>query len=149
MRTAVVIGVKMKLALSALLALLVATMICSGVRADVITPQSLLLGLKETVVTADDWLFRGYVVTNTRQLKDALARKIDATIGLYDTADHDDAESKLRNDIAPKLTICDTTRVRAKSWLYVYPMNTDEYRRVSSFAAQCQEIIESILTPNG
>ena len=153
MRTAVVIGVKMKLALSALLALLVATMICSGVRADVITPQSLLLGLKETVVTADDWLFRGYVVTNTRQLKDALARKIDATIGLYDTADHDDGESKLRNDIAPKLTNPwnddGTPSKRARSWLRLYPEDCDEWRAVGSFAAQCQEIIESILTPNG
>jgi len=141
-----VIDVKTKVATFVFIALVMATMICSSVSADEpVTPRSLLLELKETVVTADDWLFRGYVVTNTRQLKAALARKIDAAIAMLDRMLIEPCHNKLRNDIAPKLTICDTTRVRAKSWLYVYPMNTDEYRQVSSFATQCQEIIESIL----
>ena len=151
MRTAVVIGVKMKLAISALLALLVATMICSSVRATV-TPQPLLLELKGIVLEADDRIFRGYVVTNTRQLKNALERKIDATIGLYDITETDEARDKLRDDIRPKLTDpwdADGASKPARSWLKLYPEDCDEWRAVGSFAAQCQEIIEAILMPNG
>lgn len=144
-----VIGVKMKLAIFALFALLVATMICSSVSADVIAPQSLLFELKETVLEADDWIFRGYVVTNTRQLKDALANKIDATIGLYDITEHDEATDKLRDDISPKLTNPwnddGTPSKRAKSWLELYPYDSEEWRAVTSFAAQCQQIIEEVL----
>ena len=125
------------------LPILTATMICSSTC--IVTPQSLLLELKETVVTADDWLFRGYVVTNTRQLKNALASKIDAVIKMFDDGNWEEGYVKLEDEIGPKLTICNTTRVRAKSWLYTYPQDTPEWRAVTSFAAQCQEIIELVL----
>lgn len=141
---------RVKLAISALLALLVATTICSSVRADVLpTPQSLLSGLKETVLEADDWLFRGVTVTNTRQLKNALARKIDATIGLYDVTEHEEAADKLADDIRPKLTDphndIGTPSKRARSWLELYSEDSNERVAVSAFAAECQGIIEQIM----
>jgi len=142
----------MKLAISTLLILLMATMICSSVRATV-TPQSLLQELRELVLNVDDRVFKGYVITYTHQQKNALARKIDATIGLYDLTEHEEAADKLQDDISPKLTNPwnddGTPSKRARSWLYLYPYDSPEWRAVTSFAAQCQEIIESILTPNG
>jgi hypothetical protein len=139
-------GVKIKPLVSALLVITIAAVTCSAVSAEENeTPQSKLLELRVKVLDAEDWLFRGVAVTNTHQLKNALARKIDATIGLYDITEHEEAADKLRNDIAPKLAICITTSVRAKSWLFVYTEDTPEYRAVQSFADECQAIIDSIL----
>ena len=124
----------------------VATIICSSVKAqEPVTPQDLLCDLKETIKAGDDHLFRGYIMTNTRQLKNALALKIDAAIAMLDRMLIEPCRNKLRNDIAPKLAICDTTHVRAQSWLYIYPASTPEYRAVQSFAAECQAIIDTIL----
>jgi hypothetical protein len=141
MRTTVVIPVKMKLVISVLFALVVAPIVCSIVRADVIPPQSILLDLKETVLTADDSLFRGYAITCTEQLKGALSRKIDAVIKMMDEGEYDEAYDKLEDDIAPKLTICETARIRARSWLSYDPELQDV---VYQFSGECQELIAAI-----
>lgn len=140
-----------KVAILAFLAVLTVTMICSSVWADeTVTPQSLLLELREKILTADDMLFRGVVVTNTRQLKNALANKINAVIKRYDDGQHDDAVTKLEHDIAPKLTDPHDAdghrRTQAKSWLYMYPEDCPEWRAVTSFAAECQGLIELIIS---
>ena len=139
-------SVEIKQVVITLLLITMVTMICFPVFAEEnVTPQSKLLELKGRVLGAEDWLFRGLVVTNTRQLKDALASKIDVAINMLDGMLIEPCRDKLRNDIAPKLAICDTTHVRAQSWLYIYPEGTPEYRAVQSFSADCQVIIESIL----
>jgi len=103
--------------ISVLLALFVATLIVSTVHATTTSPQSLLRDLETTIQNAPDLLFRGYAITNTKQLKDALGHKIDAVIQMIDEGKHQAVYNKLFNDIAQKLTICDTNRVRAQSWL--------------------------------
>jgi hypothetical protein len=139
-------NVKIKLVVITLLVITMVTMMCSTVSAEEnMAPQSRLLELRGRVLGAEDWLFKGLVVTNTRQLKDALVNKIDVAINMLDGMLIEPCRDKLRNDIAPKLAICDTTHVRAQSWLYIYPEGTPEYRMVQSFAADCQAIIESIL----
>lgn len=112
-------------------------MMVSTVNAQVRTPQEALLELEALVQDADDWLFRGYHFTYTRQQKDALIRKIDTVIAMMDEGESSAAITKLENDIARKLTICDTQRVRARSWL----STTHDYTEVSAFAEDCQFLI--------
>jgi hypothetical protein len=110
------------------------------------SPQSFLRELETTVQSAPDQLFRGYAFTYTKQLKDALTHKIDAIIQLIDAGKHQAAYNKLHNDIAQKLTICDTNRVRARSWLsYTHP----EPQVVYDFSDECLDLINrasSVLT---
>jgi len=128
---------KMKIIASALFALLVATMMISNVKAVDPTPQSPLVELKAIIQDANNELFRGFPITNTKQLKDALVRKIDVVIKIINKGDREAAINKLGNDISPKLTICNTTRVRALSWLsYIH-----DYEVVSAFADECQNLI--------
>jgi hypothetical protein len=80
-------------------------------------------------------------MTNTKQLKDALTHKIEAVIQLIDEGKHQAAYNKLHNDIAPKLTICDTTRVRARSWLsYTHPSPVE----VEAFSDLCFNLIDRV-----
>jgi hypothetical protein len=143
-----VIDVKKRLLVAAVLTVFVVTLMVSTAHANTTPPQSLLRELEETIRDADDRLFRGYTVTNTKQLKDALVRKIDAVILLIDEGDGLAAYNKLHNDIARKLTICITNRVRARSWLsYTHPSPEDVY----AFSAVCLELINRaslVLTQN-
>jgi len=50
-------------------------------------------------------------------------------------------QTKLDNDIAPKLWICHTTREQARSWLSNDPAMRDE---VEVFRDTCQNLIEQI-----
>jgi hypothetical protein len=94
--------------------------------------------LESTVQNAPDQLFRGYTMTYTKQLKDALGHKIAAVIQLIDAGKNEAAFNKLHNDIAQKLTICDTNRVRARSWLsYTHQPQND----VEIFSARCLGLI--------
>jgi len=102
------------------------------------TPQSLLLDLRETVLNADDSWFRGYIVTNTKQLKNALANKMDAVINMFEMGNFQGGYKKLDKDITPKLNFCGTVRVRALSWLSLDPELEDV---VYEFAGMCQELI--------
>lgn len=78
-------------------------------------------------------------MTNTKQLKDALTHKIDAVIQMIDAGQYRAAYTKLHNDIAPKLTICDTTRVRARSWLsYTHSAPEEVY----AFSEVCLDLID-------
>ncbi len=130
-----------KLVVSTLITLFVVMLMVSTVHANTTTTQSLLHDLEETIEHADDWLFRGYAITNTRQLKDALTHKIDAVIQLIDEDKHQAAYNKLHNDIAPKLTICDTNRVRARSWLSYTHQPQDD---VDVFSARCLGLIDQV-----
>jgi len=48
----------------------------------------------------------------------------------------------LSKDIAPKLNYCDTTRVRALSWISDNPALEDV---AYEFAGECQNLIEDII----
>lgn len=131
---------------AAFIALLVASMVCSSVRAHEPknnTPQSLLLELKEKILEADAELFQGFTYTYTMQQKNALANKIDVVIGMFDDGQHGGAIAKLENDIAPKVNICQTARARARSWLSDDPELDGVVRE---FAAGCQELIQRIIS---
>ena len=81
-------------------------------------------------------------VTNTAQQANALYNKINAVMMMVEEGNYMGAAKKLEKDISPKLTICDTTRVRARSWLSYDP----ELRDVAyEFSGMCQEMIEDIL----
>ncbi len=78
-------------------------------------------------------------MTYTKQLKDALVHKINAVIQMIDAGLYRAAHTKLHNDIAQKLTICDTTRVRARSWLsYTHPAPEEVY----VFSEVCLDLID-------
>ena len=81
--------------------------------------------------------------TNTMQQANALYNKIDVVIGMVQQDNsYTEAIKKLNKDIAPKVNICDTARIRALSWL------SDDPRLdgvVHQFAGICQGIIEDIL----
>ena len=118
-------------------------MLVTSVNADAITPQEFMLELQDTIREADNALFRGYFITNTKQLKDALIHKIDIIIRIMDHGDYNKAVNKLRNDLSPKLTICDTNRVRARSWLsYLHDPQQDVY----AFSEICQDLITRAIT---
>jgi hypothetical protein len=126
---------KKTLLTSALIAVFVVTIMVSTVHATGTSPQSFLLELETTVQSA-------------KQLKDALTHKIDAVIQLIDEGKHPAAYNKLHNDIAQKLTICDTNRVRARSWLsYTHP----EPQVVYDFSDVCLDLINraSIMLTQG
>jgi hypothetical protein len=130
---------KKTLLVSALLAVFMVTLTVSTVHATSTSPQSFLLELEETVQSAPDQRFRGYTFTYTKQLKDALTHKINAVIQLIDAGKHQAAYNKLHNDIAQKLTICDTNRVRARSWLsYTHPVPEE----VEAFSEVCLDLID-------
>jgi hypothetical protein len=78
-------------------------------------------------------------MTNTKQLKDALTHKIEAVIQLIDAGKHQAAYNKLHNDIAQKLTICDTNRVRARSWLTYRHLPQGD---VAAFSDRCLRLID-------
>jgi len=61
---------------------------------------------------------------------------------MIDEGEYESAYNKLHNDISQKLTICDTMRVRARSWLSYDPELQDV---AYEFAGMCQEKIEDIL----
>lgn len=116
-------------------------MMVSTVNAQAPSPQDVLIELEAVVQDAPDYLFRGYAFTYTKQLKDALVRKIDAVITMMDNEKYEAAINKLENDIAHKLTVCDTQRIRALSWLsYAY-----DYEVVSAFAEECQVFINDAI----
>ena len=146
-RTILVINMK-KLIVSALIAVFVVTLMVSTVHATTTSPQSLLRDLESTVQNAPDQLFRGYTMTYTKQLKDALGHKIAAAIQMIDEGKTKAAFNKLHHDIAQKLTICDTNRVRARSWLsYTHQPHND----VEVFSARCLGLIHQAidLLPQG
>jgi Cu/Ag efflux pump CusA len=137
-RTAVVITMKKTLLISTMVAMCLVPLLVSTVHAATTPPQSLLRDLETIVQTADNQLFRGYVPTYTKQLKDALVHKIDVVIRMIDAGQYRAASTKLHNEIAPKLTICDTNRVRARSWLsYTHQPQADVY----AFSAICRDLI--------
>ncbi len=139
---------KKQLPIFALLTAVEVTLMISTVHANTTPPQSFLQDLKAVIHDADDQLFRGYAITNTKQLKDALKHKIDAVILLIEEGKHQAAYNKLHNDIAQKLTICDTNRARARSWLsYTHPVPEE----VDAFSEQCLDLIDrtSIIVTQG
>ena len=86
---------------------------------------------------------RLFTRTNTLQQANALYNKIDVVIGMVQQDDSCmEAIKKLKKDIAPKVNICDTARIRALSWLSDDPRLDDV---VHQFAGVCQGIIEDAL----
>jgi len=80
--------------------------------------------------------------TNTLQQANALYNKIDVVIGMVQQDNTCmEAIKKLEMDIAPKINICDTARIRALSWLSDDPELQDV---AYEFAGICQGIIEEI-----
>ncbi len=134
--------VKLKLVASAVLALVVTTMMVSTVNAQTSPAQAVLIELEEAVQAAPNELFQGYTVTYTRQQKDALIQKIEVVIAMMEKGENRAAITKLENDIARKLTICDTQRVRARSWLSTTP--DDEEVRI--FSRRCLDLINDAIT---
>ena len=81
---------------------------------------------------------------NTAQQANALYNKINVVYGMIESGHYNQAVKKLENDISPKLTICDTHRDWARSWLnYDYETHYAN-REVQQLEAGCQLIIEDI-----
>jgi len=97
--------------------------------------------LRNEVQIADNELFKGFTITITNEVKSALIKKIDVVIMLFEEGNFQGAYEKLDKDLATKLNICDTTRVRALSWLSVDPELSAE---VYAFAGICQDLIQDI-----
>lgn len=97
--------------------------------------------LRNEVESADNELFQGFTVTRTDQAKTALNMKIDVVIMMFEHGDFQAGYGKLDNDLAAKLNICDTERVRALSWLSLDPALSVQ---VHEFAGVCQSLIEDI-----
>ena len=114
----------------------------STVNAQTSPAQAVLLELEAAIQNAADELFQGDPVTYTKQQKDALVRKIDVVISRMGTGENRAAINKLENDIAPKLTICDTHRIRARSWL----SSTYDYEAVRTFSERCLGLINEAIT---
>ena len=104
-------------------------------------PVELTQELKSVVGSADRELFQGLSITYTDQLRAALIKKIDGVIMMFEKGNFQGGYKKLDDDIAPKLNICDTARVRALSWLSDDPALRDA---VYAFADTCQGLIELI-----
>ena len=86
---------------------------------------------------------RLFTDTNTMQQANALYNKIDVVIGMVQRDNsYVEAVKKLGKDIAPKVNICETARIRALSWLSDDPMLDGVVHR---FAGVCQGIISDIL----
>jgi hypothetical protein len=136
--TAVVITVKKTLLIYAWVAVCLVTLLVSTVHATTSPPQLWLRELETTIQNAPDQLFRGYAPTYTKQLKDALVHRIKVVIRMIDAGQYRAASTKLHNEIAQKLTICDSNRVRARSWLsYTHQTQADVY----AFSAICLDLI--------
>lgn len=113
---------------------------CAAEPADVILPR--LNELKSFIAEAVEANPVMFTVTNTQQQANALYNKIDAVMIMVEEGNYMGAAEKLEMDIAPKVNICDTARVRARSWL---SDNPELQRVVYEFAGTCQEMIEDIL----
>lgn len=98
-------------------------------------PVQLTQELKSVVESADQELFKGFILTITNQVKTALINKIDVIILMFEKGNFQGGYKKLNNDVAPKLNFCETVRVRALSWLSVDPELEDA---VYQFAEECQ-----------
>jgi len=113
---------------------------CAAEPPDVILPKP--NQLKEMIGAVVDNHPKIFTVTNTRQQENALYNKIDAVKKMVEEGNYMEAAEKLEKDIAPRLLICDTQRIRARSWLSHDP----ELRDIAyEFAGMCQEKIEDIL----
>ena len=104
-------------------------------------PVGLTQELKSVVGSADRELFRGLLITYTDQLRAALIKKIDDVIMMFEKGNYQGGYAKLDKDISPKLNICTTTRVVARSWLSNDPTMRDE---VEVFRDTCQGLIAEI-----
>ena len=103
----------------------------------------LLNELKTVIAEFVDANPRLFTTTNTMQQANALYNKIDVVIGMVQQDNgYMEAIRKLERDIAPKVNICDTARIRALSWLSDDP---ELDRVVHQFAGICQGIIEDVL----
>ena len=104
-------------------------------------PVELTQELKSIVDSAPQELFRGLLITYTDQLRAALIKKIDDVIMMFEKGNYQGGYAKLDKDISPKLNICTTTRVVARSWLSNDPTMRDE---VEVFRDTCQGLIAEI-----
>jgi hypothetical protein len=99
--------------------------------------------LKEVISGAVDVYPTLFTDTNTLQQANALYHKIDVVIGMVQQDNTCmEAIKKLEKDIAPKVNICETARIRALSWLSDDPELQDV---AYEFAGRCQEIIQEII----
>ena len=101
-------------------------------------PVQLTQELRSVVDKAELKLFQGFIVTYSEQRKAALIKKIDDVVMMFEKGNFQGGYNKLDNDIAPKLNICATARIRALSWLSDDPEVQD---RVHQFAQTCQDLI--------
>ena len=99
--------------------------------------------LKDLISAYVDMYPRLFTITNTMQQANALYRKIDVVIGMVQQDVKSlEAIKMLEADIAPKLNYCDTTRVRALSWISDEP----ELQGVAyEFAGECQNLIGQVI----
>jgi len=106
-------------------------------------PVELTLELKNAVDSAPQELFRGWDGENKDdgRLMNALVEKIDNVIMMFEKGNYQGGYAKLDKDISPKLNICTTTRVVARSWLSNDPAMRDA---VEVFRDACQGLIAEI-----
>lgn len=113
---------------------------CAAEPPDVLLPK--LSDLKGFIAEVVETYPMILTLTNTPQQANALYNKIDAVMIMVEEGNYMGAAKKLEMDIAPKVNFCDTTRVRARSWLSDNPELQDV---AYEFAGMCQEMIEDIL----
>jgi hypothetical protein len=102
------------------------------------------LGELKTIIGTYSVEYNVFTVTNTAQQANALCNKIDVVIKMVEQNKNYRGEiNKLQNDISPKLNICTTTHVRARSWL---SEDSELHDVVLDFKDACQGMIEEILS---
>jgi hypothetical protein len=106
-------------------------------------PVGLTQELRSIVDSAPQELFRAVPGEgkDDGNLRDALIKKIDVVIMMFEKGNYQGGYEKLDKDISPKLNICTTTRVRARSWLSNDPAMRDE---VEVLRDTCQGLIAEI-----
>jgi hypothetical protein len=105
-------------------------------------PVTLTQELRNVVNSINPEIFKGYAITRTDQVINALINKIDVVIVMFEKGNFKGGCVKLRGDIAPKLNFCETVRVRALSWLSADILDEP---MVYEFADTCQGFIDSII----
>ena len=108
------------------------------------TPNSFLPGLIDEIAAAEDMMFQGKAPT----VRATLIKKINEAISMFERGAYEAGLNKLKNDIAPKLAdprptpLADPRPTPATSWLKLYQEGSAPQKQVTSFAVECQAIVQ-------
>jgi hypothetical protein len=104
-------------------------------------PAGLTQELMNVVDSAPRELFQGVDGESKGGLRATLVDKINEVIMMFEQSNYQGGYAKLNRDISPKLNICHTAQVVARSWLSNDPEMRDA---VEVFRDTCQDLIIEI-----